>query len=406
MALDEVALTRLVTGLVPTMSRGLAEQFNVFRVMHHGTHEKQLSNVFAWLLRADATHHLGDLFQRILLSRINTARPFGDQLPLSGFRVLQEVDTTIAAEPGKDIADIVLLRDDTAVMIENFETSDGHGHDYESYRTYGSANERQSVVVMLCARRERQRLSMGWENAVVVTYSEVLDDLRTHLDTDRGWREEYLRQNVFINELIDQFVEGPQPMTVQDQLEFIKTMCETGESARYGRRNREAVAAEFAAQVAQHAQRQFEDSRKTLGLIKQSLRRYAEPTLRVRVNEAIGGVVQSVSANYQGRWEWSTTLVTGDGEPNIFLAFGPTAATENERAPEPVSDPDYSRVFVARQAGAGIDRIVQTDVSLGEVIAGIGPDDDRLGLAVVALLRENTEEGETASTAFPAGPSY
>ncbi|QWS35134.1 PD-(D/E)XK nuclease family protein [Curtobacterium sp. L6-1] len=388
------------------MSRSLAEQFNVFRVMHHGTHEKQLSNVFAWLLRVDATHHLGDLFQRILLLRVNKARPSGDQLPLSGFRVLQEVDTTITAEPGKDIADIVLLRDDTAVMIENFETSDGHGHDYESYRTYGSANERQSVVVMLCVRRERQKLSMGWENAVVVAYSEVLDDLRTHLDTDRGWREENPRQNVFINELVDQFVEGPQAMTVQDQLEFIKTMCETGESARYGRRNREAVAAEFAGQVAQHAQRQFEDSRKTLGLIKQSLRRYAEPTLRVLVNEATGGVVQSVSANFQGRWEWSTTLVTGDGEPNIFLAFGPTAATENERAPEPVSDPDYSRVFVARQAGAGIDRIVQTDVSLGEVIAGIDPDDDRLGLTVVALLQENTEEGETASIALPAGPSY
>lgn len=377
-----------MTGLVPTMSRSLAEQFNVFRVMHHGTREKQLSNVFAWLLRADATHHLGNLFQRILLLRVNKARPSDDQLPLSGFRVLQEVDTTIAAEPVKDIADIVLLRDDSAVMIENFETSDGHGHDYESYRTYGSANERQSVVVMLCARRERQRLSMGWENAVVVTYSEVLDDLRTHLDTDRGWRGENPRQNVFINELVDQFVEGPQAMTVQDQLEFIKTMCETGESARYGRRNREAVAAEFAAQVAQHAQRQFEDSRKTLGLIKQSLRRYAEPTLRVLVNEATGGVVQSVSANFQGRWEWSTTLVTGDGEPNIFVAFGPTAATENERAPEPVSDPDYSRVFVARQAGAGIDRIAQTEVTLEEVLAGLTDDDQRLSRAVITLVQD------------------
>lgn len=179
-------------------------------------------------------------------------------------------------------------------------------------------------------------------------------------------------------------------MTVHDQLEFIKTMCETGESARYGRRNREAVAAEFAAQVAQHAQRQFEDSRKTLGLIKQSLRRYAEPTLRVLVSEATGGVVQSVSANFQGRWEWSTTLVTGDGEPNIFLAFGPTAATENERAPEPVSDPDYSRVFVARQAGAraGIDRIVQTEVTLEEVLAGLADDDQRLSRAVITLVQD------------------
>lgn len=47
MALDEVGLTRLVTGLEPTVSGSLAERFNVFRVMHHGIHEMQLSSVFA-----------------------------------------------------------------------------------------------------------------------------------------------------------------------------------------------------------------------------------------------------------------------------------------------------------------------------------------------------------------------
>lgn len=46
-------LDQMVTDLVPSRSRSLAVQFNVFRVMHHGTHEKQLSNVFAWLLRMD-----------------------------------------------------------------------------------------------------------------------------------------------------------------------------------------------------------------------------------------------------------------------------------------------------------------------------------------------------------------
>ena len=80
--------------------------------------------------------------------------------------------------------------------------------------------------------------------------------------------------------------------------------------------------------------------------------------------------------------------MTGDGEPNIFLAFGPTAATENERAPEPVSDPDYSRVFVARRAGAGIDRIVQTEVTLEEVLAGLAVDDQRLSRAVITLVQD------------------
>ena len=58
----------LVTALVPSLSRSLAEQFNVFRVMHHGTHEKQLSNVFAWLLDPEGTHELRDAPQRLFLT--------------------------------------------------------------------------------------------------------------------------------------------------------------------------------------------------------------------------------------------------------------------------------------------------------------------------------------------------
>ena len=35
--------------------------------------------------------------------------------------------------------------------MENFESSDGHGHDYHRYLAYGAAGGRQSVVVLLCA---------------------------------------------------------------------------------------------------------------------------------------------------------------------------------------------------------------------------------------------------------------
>lgn len=65
------SLDDLVTTLVPSLANSLAEQFNVFRVMHHGTHEKQLSNVFAWLLRADGTHQLGATFQRLLVEKVH-----------------------------------------------------------------------------------------------------------------------------------------------------------------------------------------------------------------------------------------------------------------------------------------------------------------------------------------------
>lgn len=39
-------MTDLVTALLPVLHRSLDARFNVFDVMHHGTHEKQISNVF------------------------------------------------------------------------------------------------------------------------------------------------------------------------------------------------------------------------------------------------------------------------------------------------------------------------------------------------------------------------
>lgn len=64
----------LVTGLLPGLGRSSRAGFNVFDVMRHGTHEKQISNVFAWLLDAEGTHHLGDLFQGIFVEELNRGR--------------------------------------------------------------------------------------------------------------------------------------------------------------------------------------------------------------------------------------------------------------------------------------------------------------------------------------------
>ena len=172
------SLNQMVTALVPSLSRSLAEQFNVFRVMHHGTHEKQLSNVFAWLLRVDGTHELGDAFQRLFVDQVNRSLPAGSQLPSSGYRVVQEIDTSGQDALGRDIADIVLTSALASVVVENFESSDGHGHDYHGYLAHGAAGGKQSVVVLLCARREGHRQINGWEQAVVVTYAELLQSLK------------------------------------------------------------------------------------------------------------------------------------------------------------------------------------------------------------------------------------
>lgn len=382
--------SRLVTALVPSLSRSLAEQFNVFRVMHHGTHEKQLSNVFAWLLRADGTHELGGTFQRIFMDRINTALSENTRFPTSGYRVSQEVDTSGDEAAGKDIADIVLMAPHESVVVENFGTSDGHGHDYHGYLSYGAQGGRRSVVVLLCIRHESELQTKGWEHATVLTYAELLSDLHMHVKADKKWRRDHPQQNFFINELVENFVEGPSAVNTADRIAFIKTMCETGESARYGQRPQDAAAEQFAQTLAQHAKQQFEDGRKALGEIKRYLRQYAERRLMHQVNEALGEeVVVKVLSNFVGQWEWYVRLIDANKNLVVGLVFGPTAATYNDIVPEPVTTPDFSKIFVLiADQGADSERSLhQTDIDLGEVLTGFEPADDRLAQAVIPLVQ-------------------
>ncbi|MGB7981645.1 MAG: PD-(D/E)XK nuclease family protein [Candidatus Nanopelagicales bacterium] len=386
------SLDQMVTALVPSLSRSLAEQFNVFRVMHHGTHEKQLSNVFAWLLSEDGTHQLADAFQRLFVEQVNRCLPDESQLPTGGYRVMQEVDTSGHDGLGRDIADIVLTSAHASVVVENYESSDGHGHDYHHYLAYGVAGGRQSVVVLLCARRESHRLTDGWEQAAVVTYAELLEDLKAYVAGDRAWRRAHPRQDFFINELVQHFVEGPGAVSGEDRIAFIKAMCDTGEGARYGRRPQEVAAQEFADLVALHAKRQFGEGRRTLAEVKQALKRYAEQTLTGQVNATLEvGKVTRVRTRFVGQWEWCVELERADSQPTVFLEYGPTAVVENARVADPVVGPDYTKVFVTRgvDGPAGVDRIIQTDVGLDEILAGLNGDDVRLRDAVLAAAKEN-----------------
>ena len=382
-------LDQIVTTLVPSLSRSLAKQFNVFRVMHHGTHEKQLSNVFAWLLDPQATHELGDGFQRIFLERVNGKLPPEPRVPPSGYRVTQEVDTSGVAAIGRDIADIVLTSDVASVVVENFGSSDGHGHDYDGYLAYGASGSRQSVVVLLCGRHEPYRQRDGWEQAVVVTYAELLEDLRAHIDRDKAWREQHEKQRFFIGQLVDHFVEGPVMASREDRIAFIKAMCTTGESVRYGHRPQEAAAQEFADQVAQHARHQFDEGRQTLLEVKRSLRHYAEHTLKAQINDALREErVAVVQARFVGQWEWYISLDAPDSSSAAGLVFGPTAATYNGLAPRPLADPDFTKVFILTKTAvdAPAEHLEQTQIGIGDLLAGMSADDTRLRDAIITSI--------------------
>lgn len=382
------SLDQMVTALVPSLSQSLAEHFNVFRVMHHGTHEKQLSNVFAWLLNSEGTHELGDAFQEIFVEHVNRDLADIDRLPTRGYRVVQEVDTAGHEDLNGDIADIVLTSDRASIVVENYEWSDGHGHGYERYLAHGAAGGRQSIVVLLCVRHVSHMQTDGWEKAVVVTYAELLASLHAHIAHDAAWRRAHPRQDFFINELVDHFTEGPGVVSSEDQIRFIEAMCDTGESARYGHRPQESAAQQFADLVALHAKRQFEEGRRTLAEAKRALRHFAEHTLAAQVNESVStGQVTAVQTPFSGQWEWCVALIRTDPHPNVHLEFGPTAVAENELVSKRIDRPDYTKVFVSRQApdGTGIDRIDQTDVSLNEVLDGLSDRDPRLRDAVLAM---------------------
>ena len=385
-----------VIGLVPSLSRSLAAQFNVFRVMRHGTHEKQLSNVFAWLLDADGTHELGDRVQRIFLELVNRPPLMGTALPTSGYTVTQEVNTlgpevnTLGPEkPGKDIADIVLTGPNACVVVENYGTSDGHDHKYDNYLKYGTLRADNAVVVLLCARHEPHLQTQGWDQATVVTYADLLGGLQSAVQGDRGWQRNHPQQHSFLEQLFQHFLKGPAALDLDDRIAFLTTMCETGESARYGYRPQDVAAQEFAELVAQHARRQFDEGRQTLSDLKRTLKTVADKTLTDQVNERVlSGHVTKAEARFTGQWEWQVALRRADSAPNLFIVFGPSAVAENAQVPVPLEAPDFTKLFVAREApsGGGVDRILQTDVLLTEVLDGLPLEDVRLRDALLELI--------------------
>ncbi len=326
---------------------------------------------------------------------MNEGLSAGAKLPARGYdHVAQEVDTVGDPALGKDIADIVLTRDDARVVIENYGTSDGHEHGYSNYLAFGEQDGRRAAVVLLCIRHDRNRqVASGWGHAVVTTYETLLGDLRELVAADRPWRDANREQVFFLEQLFDHFLEGPSAMSLDDRLSFLKTMCDTGESARYGYQPQDSAGEEFANLIAHHARQQFDDGRRVLGEIKRSLQGWARHTLTKQLDEvwSTGGVT-SVEVPYRRTWEWCVVLRRADSEPNLFLTFGPTAVAENDQLPEPLRTPDYGKVFVGlgRQAAAGeaVERLEQTGVGLDEVLAGLPADDTRLRDAFVALLAQ------------------
>jgi hypothetical protein len=396
---DGAVRDQLVTRLLPVLARKQQEEFNVFDVMRYGGHEKQLSDVFAWLLDVDGTHKLGDAFLRIFIDEVNrgikAVDPNADPVAFGAYGVRQEVNTAAAGEAG-DIADLIVEDEKTVLVVENYYTSSGHGHSYCGYLSFGKQDRKRSVVVLPCATRNSAEQTDGWENASVVTYPSLAQRLMNHVDHDEGYKHDCAAAYSFIDHLHKRFVKG-RKMNDDELIDFIEAMCETGEAGRYGMRPIEPAAVQFADHLREQAKTQFDESRELLQRVKAALRNYAAEVLKSQVNAELGEeYITDVAARFQGSYEWTVNLFENvESAAVVQLKFGPSAWYANEvkrgdwgndtwEETVPVGQADYSRLFITRSRKA----IRQSDVALREVIEGLSPDDFRLRDEIVHFVRD------------------
>ena len=387
---------QLVTRLLPALAKKPQEEFNVFDVMRYGGHERQLSDVFAWLLDAGGTHKLGDAFLRIFIDEVKRGIPDAE-LPIAhgAYGVRQEVNTTEAGTGG-DIADLILEDEETLLVVENYYTSSGHGHSYYGYKSFGEREGKTCVVVLLCATRNSAEQSEGWEKASVITYSRLAQRLMNHVASDERYQRDCAAQYSFIDQMHKRFVKE-RKMNDAALIDFIEAMCTTGESERYAWRPIEPAAVQFADELRQQAKAQFDESRELLQRAKAALRNYATEVLKGQVNEKLGyEYLTDVNAGLRGRYEWTVNFLTTAGSPAVLqLKFGPSAwyANEGKRGDwgtdaweetVPAGQADYSQLFITRNSKA----IRQSVVALREVIEGLSPDDFRLRDEIVRFVQD------------------
>lgn len=381
----------LVNAMVPVLGRSLDPQFNVFDVMRHGMHEKQLSNVFGWLLDTEGTHGLGDRFVRVFVGAINRQTDPAFDVD-DNYWVSQEVNTS--ADPtSKDIADIVLTGDRGVMVVENYFTSDGHTHCYGNYLTFGERDGRRGRVVLLCGEVMSHLQTRGWENAAVVTYGQLIDELYDGLNADRTYQRTHAEAYAFIDQIHRKFSEEARPMNQSNTLDFVIAMCSTGEARRYQSTPVETATNQFATDFAAQARERFVEGRDLLQEAKGLLRGYSANVLGPQLNDILGeGVVSGARANLKGVHQWTIYFdaAGSTGVSSLRIKFGPSAwaavTSEQEWPNKPdEADVDYGHLFACSTEA----RVVQrSSVTLAEVLAGLDPQDVRLRDELLGLIRD------------------
>lgn len=387
---------QLLSVLAPMLTTRPQRRFNVFEVMHHGTHEKQLSNVFAWLLNADATHGLGDAFQRIFVEEVNQGLGARgrEHVVLQPFGVRQEVNTAPAGKPA-DIADLVLDGENTTIVVENYGVPDGHEHSYAGYLQYGAEQTPKSVVVLLCESGLGGHLKDGWQDAPVLLYVTLLDRLYEHVQQVPKYRTDLVEQYYFIENMHRHFTNRT-ALTVDREglVEFVDALCRGGEAERFGQQHQAEVARELADRLREEALLRYREGRELLGKAKLVLRDYCDATLSPAVNEALGrNVLGRAAVPWAGVHSWGISIsphpdfAAEAGSQHVaHLVLGPSAwyAVNKGRWKGKLSEADFTRVvLLTEEVGSAA---MCSRVSIVDILGILDAEDTRLRDEMVSLL--------------------
>lgn len=390
--------------LLGELLRGLGKSkelgFNVFDVMRYGDHEKLLSHVFKWLFDASSSHNLGDQFQRVFIDVISKKPPeisakLSSKLPSDQYSVRDEVNTALPGKT-KDIADLVLENDSARIVIENYITSDGHGHSYENYSRYSKEDPAKTgLVVLLCRDEDPNLLKKGWEDAVVVTYDILLKRLCEILDVDKKYQENNLEAYSFIKQMYAKFSKERIKMEDLDALSFVATMCQADQAGLYQIKQVDRAADQFATEMADTAKNYFRSGRSVLNEIKGKLYSFCKSALTDQLNKTLEeNFVHNVSIRGVGLYQWSICFDIYESDNNyvkngLLIKFGPSAwhaCVEDKtwNCTHKKEELDFMCLFILRNSNSSIR---QSRVRLEEVLQGLEPTDTRLHNEIVDFLK-------------------
>ena len=121
------------------------------------------------------------------------------------------------------------------LVIENYATSDGHGHSDKRYLDYAMCKDR-AVVVLIYLGHDSSAQTGGWEHATVVTYQARANHLHTELARDHKYWSRHPEASSYIDRLHRKYAQVITRMDDHEVLDFVTVMCTTGEAKRYSHR--------------------------------------------------------------------------------------------------------------------------------------------------------------------------